>query len=84
MLKKTKRAVLIPGSFNPVTKAHLLMGEQARSLFPDADVWFVPASSDYILKKTKNEAVFSEKDRYEMLKLCTRKRGFLLSNIEML
>lgn len=66
---KRKLAVLIFGTFNPITKAHLNMAYLARQKFPKADIVFVPVSEEYLkdYKECENKDIFSNNQRIEMI-----------------
>lgn len=43
-----KTLAVIPGTFNPVTKAHIHMGEIIRQLMPEAMVVYVPTKTGFL------------------------------------
>lgn len=45
------KVLIIPGSFNPITNAHIDMALTAKSAVNAADVLFIPAHDTYVAKK---------------------------------
>ncbi|GEM_PF-289458 len=41
-------AVLIMGTFNPATQAHICLGQLVNQAMPQADVWYVPAMDSFL------------------------------------
>lgn len=85
MTKPNKKAILIFGAFNPVTLAHIEMGVYARAYVGrDADVIYIPASRQYLDKKSANNGdLFSDVERLIMLKYAVEPYGFLVYDKEM-
>ena len=83
MQKKT--TVLIFGTFNPVTKAHINMGIQAHQVYPDADVYFVPTHRRYLEvdKRYSDTDILSDKDRLLLLKAAAGEFSFKVCTLEM-
>lgn len=75
-----KTLVIVGGSFNPITKAHLSIGQYAKQILPNADIVYVPSNMDYIKhwKNTNYGVEFSPKKREELLKIALLSEGFLL------
>lgn len=63
------RVVLLFGSFNPPTNAHMSMAIKAHEFYPDADIIFVPAHSNYLRDSKGVRRTFSATciDRAELL-----------------
>lgn len=80
------KIVLIFGAFNPVTNAHINMGILAKKKYPDADVIFVPANSNFLKdwKKYNSEDTLSERDRLKLLYDAVKPYGFGASEIDIL
>ncbi|MCR4787304.1 MAG: hypothetical protein K5888_01840 [Lachnospiraceae bacterium] len=81
--KEHDTAILIFGTFNPVTNAHVNMGTTVSKLYPESDVVFVPAK-DAFLKNWKgfdDSAIL--KNRIDLLYTVARKHGFKVSDIEL-
>ena len=54
MNKRMKnRVVVMGGSFNPPTRAHLLLMEAALEMFDACQGIFVPQAQEYVVKKMK-------------------------------
>ena len=51
--EKKATAILIMGTFNPITCAHVALGSEAGKYFPDADVIYVPSNLSF-MKGWKN------------------------------
>lgn len=66
---KEKLGVLIFGTFNPITKAHINMAYLAKQKFPKADITFIPSSEEYLrdYKKYDKKDIFSNDQRIEMI-----------------
>lgn len=80
----TTEAVLIFGTFNPVTNAHLELGKKMREVRPDADIIYVPASQDFIKtrKKYDDKNIIPDPDRIDILKKVVETEGFIVSTAE--
>lgn len=79
---KNKKAILIFGTFNPITNAHLYLGIRTKELINDADVIYIPAKDDFLKgwKGMGDESIIS--NRLSLLKEVTGEYGFLVSSIE--
>ena len=80
-----RRCVIIGGTFNPVTVAHIKMGQAAKELLPDADIFFVPSNMEYMKewKDIDSDAIFWSKSRLEFLELAIEgNEDFKVSDIE--
>lgn len=79
------KVVLIFGTFNPITNAHLELGIQCKSLIPSADIYYIPSNMNY-MKNWKNVDVSLLKDgeRTRLIKYVVSPFGFNVSNIEIL
>lgn len=79
------KAVLIFGTFNPITNAHLELGIQCKSLIPNADIYYVPSNLNY-MKNWKNVDVNLLKDgeRIGLIKDVVSPFEFNVSDIEIL
>ena len=75
-----KTLVIIGGSFNPITNAHLEMGKVVRNKLPLADIVYVPSNINYIKhwKQVNYGDNFSSKKREELLRVALLKENFLL------
>lgn len=75
-----KTLVIIGGSFNPITNAHLEIGRVAREMLPLADIVYVPSNMDYIKywKNTQYGKYFSPNKRRELMVSALSFEGFLL------
>lgn len=83
MLTKTE-AVLIFGTFNPITNAHLELGKRMHEVRPEADIIYVPASQDFIKtrKKYDDKNIIPDPDRVDILKKVVEAEGFVVSTAE--
>lgn len=80
------KIVVLGGSFNPPTKAHLLLAQNAVKEL-DAKCIFVPSSDAYVRRKMNKQKeqslVFSEQERYDMLNLLIgNSKDLLVSTVE--
>lgn len=83
---KEKLAVLIFGTFNPITKAHLNMAYLARQKFSKANIIFIPTSEEYLrdYKKYGDKDIFSNEQRIDMInKAIDTKERVMYSRCEM-
>jgi len=78
-------AVLLFGTFNPFTNAHLLIGEIAKKQFPEYDVWYIPAKASFMsgYKKLDNNEIFSEEERFDLVRGSIEgHKDFYISDVE--
>lgn len=83
-------AVIIGGTFNPVTKAHMAMGEAiAQSLVKEnitADIYYIPSSLSFIShwKDVEPDPIFTSDFRFELLSAAIKGKScnYNLSDIE--
>lgn len=66
---KKDTAVLIMGTFNPITKAHVALGIGAKEKFPEADVIYVPSNLSFMKgwKKVDDDFI-SDDERIELIR----------------
>ena len=78
------KAIIIGGTFNPITSAHINLAKICEKNFSDADIFFVPANLDFISnwKKIENDTTFSNNKRNQLLKIVFSKIKYNLLNIE--
>ena len=84
-----KNAVLIPGSFNPVTKAHVAIGiwvkEHIESLGispEETEIFYVPSNMTFMEQWKPVERLFDEAERLELLRRAVSPLGFQVLPIE--
>lgn len=79
-----RRAVVIGGTFRPITNAHIEMGIQAEKRFPDANIIYIPSNLEFISgwKEITKDDIFGDKYRMELINKSIKPYGFLLSIIE--
>jgi len=79
-----KTVILIGGTFNPITKAHLQMGILVKSLFPEAEVHYILSNMDFTSKwkKTAHGESFPPEGREELVREAITPYGFILQNKE--
>lgn len=79
-----KQAVLIIGTFNPITNAHIHIGKMALEMLPDARVFYVPAKDDFLKGwKGMNESmVLKEDERLMLVRKAAEPLGFMVSDVE--
>lgn len=83
-MDNTKRVVLIGGTFNPITNAHIQMGVTAQKIYPDASIFYVPDSLKFISqwKELSDMEPFTDSYRINMLEQAVRPYGFQISFVE--
>lgn len=83
-MSKTQ-VVLILGSFNPVTTAHIAMGSCAKEVYSIADVVYIPVNQKYLqsFKGYSEMDIVSDEHRWKML-VGSLPRGCKASAVEML
>lgn len=66
---KRDTAVLIMGTFNPITRAHIALGEGAKEKFPEADIIYVPSNLSF-MKGWKNvdDSFLKDNDRLALIR----------------
>lgn len=79
-----RQAVLIIGTFNPITNAHIHIGEMARKALPEAKVIYVPARDDFLMgwKSMDEKMVLNENERFNLVRKSIAPFGFEASDIE--
>lgn len=82
MIKKHSNAILIFGTFNPITNAHLNLAVTSRSLIDDSDVIFIPAKDEFLRdwKGFGRDSILE--NRISLLNKVTSELGFLVCDIE--
>lgn len=81
----TKALVIITGTFNPITKAHLEMGHIARSVLgDDTQVIYVPAPAAFLQswKQMKDTEIIQSSLRVKMIESAVTSCGFLCDTCE--
>lgn len=65
-----KGVVLLFGTFNPFTNAHLQIGRLAKEKYPDFDIYYVPAKAQFMssYKKLSKEDILPEEERLDLIK----------------
>lgn len=82
-----KKIVVLGGSFNPPTKAHIeLLNSAVEQLGAEFGI-FVPSSNNYVSRKIskhdRNSIVFSEQTRFEMLnEICSQNDKLIVDTCE--
>lgn len=76
--------VLIFGTFNPVTNAHIGMGIAAKRALPEADIVYVPSSGRFLhsWKNLDVQNTLSDEDRVMLLRSAAANYGFGVETIE--
>lgn len=82
MTRTHKNAILIFGTFNPITYAHVNLGLQSRKVVDDSDVIFIPAKDEFLRswKGYGSESILDS--RVSLLKSVAAEYDFLVSEIE--
>lgn len=79
-----KKGLLFAGAFNPVTVAHLSCALTAMNQTGRDYVMFVPSKESYIRFDQKKDYVYSDEDRYAMLKkIADKHHDVLVSDYEL-
>ena len=83
-LKEHDRAILIFGTFNPVTTAHVNIGLKAGEMIPDSDVVYVPAKDEFLRswKGFRDDSIMQE--RVALLEKVSERYGFKVCHAELL
>lgn len=80
-----KKAVLLFGTFNPFTNAHLHIGMLAKEKYPDYEICYVPAKAGFMTgyKGLDESSVISQDKRLEYIKGSIKDiEGFTVTDIE--
>lgn len=82
-LKEHDCAILIFGTFNPVTTAHVNIGLKAGEMIPDSDVVYVPAKDEFLRswKGFREDSIVHE--RVALLEKVAKRYGFKVSHAEL-
>lgn len=80
-----RKIVLIPGSFNPVTLAHVSMGIKAKDKIKADEIIYIPVKDSFLegWKDLKSKAILSGDIRFKLLKEAVSPFNFKVSRIEM-
>lgn len=79
-----KKAVLIFGTFNPITAAHVDLGILSASKIPDADIYYIPSNIEF-MKKWKNvEDILTDKERVDLVRKTVKPHGFFVCDAEVM
>lgn len=83
-MESNEKLVVIAGAFNPVTVAHIRLGQLAEKRFLKARVVFVPAADSFLTswKQLNEEDMFSATERIKMLKLGLQETDFYVNTCE--
>lgn len=79
-----KQAVLIIGTFNPITLAHIKMADIARSHLSEANIFFVPTADEYLLNKKglETDMIIPARDRVRLIKEAVSETGYEVFDLE--
>lgn len=79
-----KTLVIIGGSFNPITNAHIYLGDEVSKMLPDAKILYMPSNLEYISnwKPIEKDEIFSNKNRNKVLQAVFNNLSYNLSNME--
>lgn len=77
-------AVLIFGTFNPVTNAHIEMGHIVNKALKNVDIYYVPTKDSFISdwKNYDNSKIITSTQRLDFLKNSLEPFGFFVSDVE--
>jgi len=68
MQAKRQTAILIMGTFNPITSAHVALGEEAKKVMPWADVIYVPSNLSFMRDWKEIDEFLSDEDRISLIR----------------
>lgn len=79
-----KNVILVFGTFNPITKAHLELGITASSVIPNSDIYYIPANINFMKdwKVIDKDRLFSDAIRIKLLKDTVEPYGFFVNTLE--
>ncbi|HIG0358563.1 TPA: nicotinate-nicotinamide nucleotide adenylyltransferase [Clostridium sporogenes] len=80
----SKKLVIITGTFNPVTKAHIKLALLAAKVMHYATVIYVPAKNTFLKswKHMEGSDILSENERIDMLSMAIKPYGFFYDTCE--
>ena len=83
-IREHDRAILIFGTFNPVTTAHVNIGLKAGEMIPDSDVIYVPAKDDFLRswKGFRDDSIV--RGRVDLLEKVAKRYRFKVCHAELL
>ena len=79
-----RRVVLVLGTFNPITNAHLEMGILSASIVKDADIYYVPSNLKFMHKWKSVENFLTDDDRLILTNNVVKEYCFNVSDIELI
>lgn len=84
LTEKHNTAVLIMGTFNPITRAHVALGIGAKEKFPEADIIYVPSNLSFMKGwKKVDDGFLSDEDRVALIeKSISEYPDFSVTDIE--
>ncbi|MBU3216514.1 nicotinate-nicotinamide nucleotide adenylyltransferase [Clostridium estertheticum] len=79
-----RKLVIITGTFNPVTKAHIKLALLAIEVIQGATVIYVPAKDAFLKswKHMEDDDILSERERIDMLSMAVEPYGFFYDTCE--
>ncbi len=79
-----REVVLVFGTYNPVTLAHISLGKCVKALKPEADIIYIPSRRSFIKtwKQYDDDNIFSDEDRINLLRKCVEAEGFSVDTLE--
>ena len=79
-----KKFAIIGGSFNPVTKAHVEIGQIAARELPGWQILYIPAPDRFLTswKAMKKNDILSGEQRLNLLRKAVEPYGFLCEDCE--
>lgn len=79
-----KKFAIIGGSFNPVTKAHVEIGQIASKELPGWQILYIPAPDRFLTswKSMEKKEILSGKKRLLLLEKAVKPHGFLCEDCE--
>ena len=79
-----KNVILVFGTFNPITKAHLELGITASNVIPNSDIYYIPTNINFMKdwKVIDKDRLFSDEIRIKLLKDTVEPFGFFVNTLE--
>jgi len=79
---KPGRVILIPGTFNPPTNAHIAMSQELHKVFPGSKIVYVPCNDNYTVEYKKQQGCIKMEDRVRLLYGCINQKYSYVSIFE--
>ncbi|MDO4499908.1 MAG: nicotinate-nicotinamide nucleotide adenylyltransferase [Erysipelotrichaceae bacterium] len=80
----TKKIILVPGTFNPITNAHIKMGINGKATINADEVIYIPSKDSFLnsWKEMSSNSIMPSALRIKLIEEAVKPYGFKVSDIE--